>query len=255
MSKLTIPKKQFAATLQRQLTEGKKLLQNLSQTAPELTVNQQERDFKLWDSYNTELLRQSFTILNNQYVRQYTNADAWAHILVAAEVVPKNVYQFNVLKRRLSPKIDFLEELLIKLDFIASDDKPVAPSLAHLHPAVQQAAGSRVASEHYSDAVFATCTALDKAVQQKVQRPDLNGKQLMDIAFTPKNPILRLSGHDNEQTGFMLLFQGTMQAIRNHYAHNDPTTDPARALEWLTFLSALFHKLDEALPVEPLLVT
>ncbi|MDO7850393.1 TIGR02391 family protein [Hymenobacter sp. CA1UV-4] len=119
-------------------------------------------------------------------------------------------------------------------------------SLSTLHPAVQQAAGSRFASAHYADAISATCTALDKAVAAKAQRLDLNGKQLMDVAFTPKNPLVRLSPNDNEQTGFMLLYQGVMQAIRNHYAHNLTEVPAARALEWLGFISALFYKLDES---------
>jgi uncharacterized protein (TIGR02391 family) len=121
-------------------------------------------------------------------------------------------------------------------------------SLTHLHPTIQSAASSLFATNHYPQAILAACTALDKAVQAKVQRPELNGKQLMDVAFTPKNPVLRLSQQDNEQTGFMLLYQGVMLAIRNHYAHNDTDIDPTRALEWLSFISALFYKLDEAQP-------
>jgi uncharacterized protein (TIGR02391 family) len=246
MSKLTTPKKKFAETLQRQLAEGKRILAELAQPILPLLVTQHERAFKFWDSYNRELLRQSFSIPNNQYVKQYSSADAWAHLSARIEGVSDIDYRRAFLNKSLSPKVDYLEEMLVKIDFIAPDAQIVAPSLDHLHPAVQQAAGSRVASNHFSDAVFATCTALDKAVQQKAQRPDLNGKPLMDVAFTPKNPVLRLSKQDNEQTGYMLLYQGVMQAIRNHYAHNDPTTDPARALEWLNFLSALFYKLDEA---------
>lgn len=119
-------------------------------------------------------------------------------------------------------------------------------ALATLHFSVQQSASSRFDTAHYSDAILAACTALDKAIQARIQRPDLNGKQLMDVAFTPRNPVLRLSQQDNEQTGFMLLYQGVILALRNHYAHNDTATDPARALEWLGLISALFYKLDEA---------
>jgi uncharacterized protein (TIGR02391 family) len=119
-------------------------------------------------------------------------------------------------------------------------------SLAYLHPTVQQAAGSRFMTSHHSDAILAACIALDKAVQAKAQRPNLNGKQLMDVAFTPNSPLVCLSQDRNEQMGFMLLYQGVIQAIRNHYAHNDSAVEPARAMEWLGFISALFYKLDEA---------
>jgi hypothetical protein len=43
-------------------------------------------------------------------------------------------------------------------------------------------------------------------------------------------------------------YQGSVQAIHNHYAHNLTEIPAPRALEWLAFLSALFYKLDEALP-------
>jgi uncharacterized protein (TIGR02391 family) len=157
--------------------------------------------------------------------------------------------EYEISEDSLLRSTDKLGRKLNKLtdNLIAKHNTEQAlPSLAHLHPTIQNAAGSRFATAHYSDAILAACTALDKAVQAKVQRPDLNGKQLMDVSFTPKNPVLRLSQQDNEQTGFMLLYQGVMLAIRNHYAHNLTEIDPARALEWLGFISALFYKLDEA---------
>jgi hypothetical protein len=57
--------------------------------------------------------------------------------------------------------------------------------------------------------------------------------------------------------GFMNLYQGTVQAIRNHYGHNlTEIADPIRALEWLGFISALFRVLDESiLTVSPLAPT
>jgi uncharacterized protein (TIGR02391 family) len=127
---------------------------------------------------------------------------------------------------------------------------PAIPiSLATLHPTLQQAAGSRFASGHYSDAIQKACTALEKVVQAKVGQPaTITGTSLMTTAFSKNNPLIQLAADPNEQLGFMNLYQGTVQALRNHYAHNlTELTDPARALEWLGFISALFYKLDDAL--------
>ena len=86
----------------------------------------------------------------------------------------------------IEPSKDFL--LILNGSFYREAYTPVtipitaSPfALTHRHLTVQQAAGSRFASAHYSDAILAACTALDKAVQAKTQRPDLNGKQLMDV--------------------------------------------------------------------------
>jgi uncharacterized protein (TIGR02391 family) len=130
----------------------------------------------------------------------------------------------------------------------ATPQLPLAASpLTHLHSAVQQAVGSRFADGYYSDALHKACTALEKAVQDKASQPaEPTGATLMSKVFSKDKPILTVSSNQGEQEGYMFLYRGLAQAIRNHYAHNDTATDPARALEWLGFISALFYKLEEA---------
>jgi uncharacterized protein (TIGR02391 family) len=133
---------------------------------------------------------------------------------------------------------------------IAPSLKDEESALIHLHPTVQSSATSLFASAHYPQAILAACTALDKAVQAKAQLPASTvGTALMTKAFSANQPIIRLAQDANEQMGFMNLYQGSVQAIRNHYAHNLTEIPVARALEWLSFLSALFYKLDEAQPI------
>ncbi|MDO7884294.1 TIGR02391 family protein [Hymenobacter cheonanensis] len=123
--------------------------------------------------------------------------------------------------------------------------------LSHLHPTVQQAASSRFTSAHYSDAIQKACTALEKAVQVKASlSTTTTGVSVMTTAFSKNSPLIHMADDPNEQFGFMALYQGAIMALRNHFAHNlTELTDPARALEWLAFLSALFYKLDEAQPI------
>ncbi|MGI4874252.1 MAG: TIGR02391 family protein [Janthinobacterium lividum] len=124
-------------------------------------------------------------------------------------------------------------------------------SLIHLHPTVQAAASSRFDSAHYSDAIQKACTALEKAVQVKSGLPATTvGASVMTTALSKNNPLLHMADDPNEQFGFMALYQGAVLALRNHFAHSlTELTDPARALEWLSFISALFYKLDEAQPM------
>lgn len=125
----------------------------------------------------------------------------------------------------------------------------LSSNLAALHPTIQQVAGSLLASAHYPQAILAACTALDKMVQYKAKLPATTvGTALMTTAFSAKNPLIQISQDMNEQMGFMNLYQGSVQAIRNHYAHNLTEIPAPRALEWLSFISALFYKLDETLP-------
>ncbi len=48
----------------------------------------------------------------------------------------------------------------------------------------------------------------------------MTGVQLMEKAFGAKNPIVRLSGNDNEQRGAMELYRGVTAFVRNHVGHH-----------------------------------
>lgn len=127
------------------------------------------------------------------------------------------------------------------------DELIASPSLTHLHPTVQNAAGSLFATNHYPQAIHSACTALEKAIQVKAgQSASITGTTLLGKAFPKDKPLISLSDDQGEREGYSFLYRGLLQAIRNHYAHNFTEIPAARALEWLGFISALFYKLDEA---------
>jgi uncharacterized protein (TIGR02391 family) len=254
---LQIPREEFQSKLSTRILAGKRIINDFMHSLT-TSFEETERAFRQWDNYNKDWLSSCFVGSPNRITEDYNSTpnSTFDRMLAISnhEDTRSLAFKRSLFIGDIQPKIDYFEDLLARIEFIpytgpAGPPPPLdSPSpIAHLHPAVQQATKSRFASGHHSDAISAACTALDKAVQANAQRPDLNGKQLMDVAFTPKNPVLRLSPNDNEQTGFMLLYQGVMQAIRNHYAHNLTEIPAARALEWLGFISALFYKLDEGM--------
>jgi uncharacterized protein (TIGR02391 family) len=122
-------------------------------------------------------------------------------------------------------------------------------ALTHLHLTVQKVAGSLFTSNHYPQAIQSACTALERAIQQKGgQSASITGTVLISKVLPKENPLISLSADQGEREGYSFLYRGLLQAIRNHYAHNLTEIPAARALEWLSFISALFYKLDEALP-------
>lgn len=124
-------------------------------------------------------------------------------------------------------------------------------SLTHLHPTIQEAAGSLYATGHYRQALLDAYIAVDRAVQQKSQLAG-SGTRLMETAFSPGNPVLKIGDSADEQQGFLSLFRGAMLAIRNPKAHSlGGTHDAQRALEWLSFASVLLRNLDEAILLQP----
>jgi uncharacterized protein (TIGR02391 family) len=121
-----------------------------------------------------------------------------------------------------------------------------------LHPGVRGVAQSRFETGHYADSVEASMKALAEAVRSLVlQRggPELDGVQLMQLAFSAKNPLIILadlntqSGRDM-QRGYMELFAGAMAAIRNPKAHGNVTISAERAIHLLFVTSTLWYTLD-----------
>lgn len=117
------------------------------------------------------------------------------------------------------------------------------------HPSISFASKRLFQDGYYSQAIFEACKLLNKRVQE-LSCLSLDGKSLMQSAFSPNSPKVKLnllenSSQKDEQEGFMHIFEGVMQGIRNPKGHEmENLTDPIRAVEYLSILSLLFRKLD-----------
>jgi uncharacterized protein (TIGR02391 family) len=115
-----------------------------------------------------------------------------------------------------------------------------------LHPRLLEVAGQLFVDGHYRQAILDAYIALVEAVKRKTGLT-VDNVPLMEQAFSPRNPRLQLSADSDEQQGYMRLFSGAVQAIRNPKAHRlIQQTDPGHTLEWLCLASALFRLLDQA---------
>ncbi|GAA4360330.1 TIGR02391 family protein [Microbacterium rhizosphaerae] len=119
-----------------------------------------------------------------------------------------------------------------------------------LHPLIWGAAWKRWESEHYSDAVQKSATALSGYVKDQTGRYELGDADLMSQAFSlaaPQagKPRLRWPGNDDDLTvksmrpGILNMAQGVFAAIRNPAAHSTDEIPKQEALEQLATLSIL----------------
>jgi uncharacterized protein (TIGR02391 family) len=119
-----------------------------------------------------------------------------------------------------------------------------------IHPSIADASAGLVEDGHYANAVEDACKALEALVQKRSGRSDLSGTALMQTAFSPSAPVLRVAdlstqtGRD-EQQGMMFMFTGAMLGLRNPRAHSLRSDDPERAIEYIAFISML-AKIAEA---------
>ncbi|MGB8218314.1 MAG: TIGR02391 family protein [Candidatus Methanoperedens sp.] len=126
------------------------------------------------------------------------------------------------------------------------------PNLRILHPKICEVSKSLYESGHYTQAILEAFKAVNNFVKERAENNDVDGKTLMSACFNTKNPILKLNSLNtttemDEQEGFMHLFMGGMQGIRNPLAHKIIVeSDPIKAFEYLSFASLLIRKAEGA---------
>jgi len=121
----------------------------------------------------------------------------------------------------------------------------------NLHPRIIDVARDLFIDGYSWDAVFAASKALVNYVKERSGQHDLDGAPLMRTVFSSKNPILAFNDltdqtdHD-EQEGMMHLFEGAVLAIRNPGGHSFPEGTEQRAIEYISLLSLLAYRVQEA---------
>jgi uncharacterized protein (TIGR02391 family) len=126
----------------------------------------------------------------------------------------------------------------------------------NLHPRVRDVARERLLDGYPWDAVFAAAKALVNYVKERSNRHDLDGAPLMTTVFSVKDPILAFNDlkdktDEDEQQGMMHLFVGAVLGIRNPGGHSFPEGSEQRAIEYISFLSLLAYRVQEAKMKKP----
>ncbi len=121
----------------------------------------------------------------------------------------------------------------------------------NLHPRIREVSRERFMDGYPWDAVFAAAKALINYVKERSGNYDLDGAPLVRTVFSPKNPVLAFNDladqtDQDEQEGMMHLFEGAVQAIRNPGGHSFPEGPEQRAIEYISFLSLLAYRLQDA---------
>lgn len=127
----------------------------------------------------------------------------------------------------------------------------------NLHPAIRKSSRKKFIDGHFDDSIFAAFKKVNNTVK-KVSEKSIDGKSLMLNVFSPKNPVIELANLSTEtgrniQEGFMHLYAGGIQGIRNPRGHEDEDndevleaiTDPKEAIKYLAFASILVSFLDD----------
>lgn len=120
-----------------------------------------------------------------------------------------------------------------------------------MHSKIIRVAKQRFEKGFYADAVEAAFKEINLQVKTKCKDRHQNkdGKGLMTIAFSANNPVLKFEPSSSYsdfdiQEGYMHMFAGAMQGIRNPKAHENDVINRNDAIRKLAFASMLMYKLD-----------
>jgi len=121
----------------------------------------------------------------------------------------------------------------------------------NLHPRIAEVANDLYLDGYHWEAVFAASKALINYVKERSGLHDLDGASLMRSAFSRNKPVLAFSDltdqtDEDEQEGMMHLFEGVVLAVRNPGGHSFPEGSEQRALEYISLLSLLAYRVQEA---------
>lgn len=122
-----------------------------------------------------------------------------------------------------------------------------------VHPRIKSLARPRFEAGFFGDAVEASFKEVNdtvKRIYRESEQREADGAGLMNAAFSPGNPIIRLAALETEtdrniQQGYMQIFAGAMTGIRNPKAHGNLNPDARKALHLICLASLLMCKVDE----------
>lgn len=155
----------------------------------------------------------------------------------------------RMLIRELSRIIGHYEA--IGKESILLEDTNILFDALKLHPRIDRVSRATFEDGHYAEAIRNAFKEVIVTAREVSGLRDLDGKKLMDQAFSVTNPKIKLTNlvtqsEKDEQQSFLLMFGGAALGIRNPKAQDTvQQNDPYQALEYLSIASLLLKKIDE----------
>ncbi len=213
----------------------------------EIKVNDYWADLEPQGSYDTFLTGLINSLL--AFCQTLGWSELVAHLRDMTPLRGNAVASLETLQRFVVPEA---RRLLAASDI----EKPQSPNQwfwEFVHPRICALARPRFEAGFFGDAVESSFKELNDAVKRIVRDTDgreLDGASLMNTAFSPNNPVVRLTPlatatDRDEQQGYMQIMAGSMTGIRNPKAHGNLNPDSTKALHLICLASLLMHRVDE----------
>ena len=115
-TELITSKKEFESKLQSRIQDGEELLSREIKTQSDYT--QLKKDFSDWNDYNSEFLKQSFSVEYNEYKKRYDDSGSFIGLMRSGQRTP--AVEFKEFRERIESKVDNLKKLNSKTELLKS---------------------------------------------------------------------------------------------------------------------------------------
>lgn len=124
---LIVDRASFIEKLQERLVIAKTFLERQITQVHEL--EEMEKEYFKWDSYNSEYLKQSFNNEDSSYKTSYGRVNDWLGGFGTSKYDNSSQGKYQKLRDRIANKIEMLERLIEKAELLKSDigEAPIKP--------------------------------------------------------------------------------------------------------------------------------
>lgn len=180
------------------------------------------------------------------YSNHFENSSEW-NIISQNLVYKSSQYMTRAEADTILTQLDSL-----KRKILVRDNDGFWP---YVHPRICCVSKDKFTGCFYADAVESAFKEVNFRVKQlyrKHRGEERDGQDLMRKTFSPTNPLLTFESLESEsgrnvQEGYMQIFAGAIQGIRNPKAHENMIISREEAIKRLIFASLLMDKIDESL--------
>lgn len=184
----------------------------------------------IFSGWTTNIEAEDASVTPAEAVLKYSSLEELLGVIKGwGEKSPTDIYEFNFDKTPAIEEFSFL-----------------------LHPGIVKTSLRLYQEGHLREAVLNSMTAVFDCIRQKTGLVDDDGDRLIGKVFSLENPYLVLSeilteSGKSDQKGFMQIFKGAYQGIRNPKAHTlEHDLTNLKAAQYLVFASLMMRRIDEA---------
>lgn len=206
-----------------------------------------------YDHPQYKIFHKSITLFIYEY--GFQNTKEWQNI-ESNLLIKSTQYLTRSEANDILVNLEGLKRKILESKYIEKRDEMF---FSTMHPSIVNICKKKFLDGHYADSVESAFKEIEtrlKKLYKKYKNKELVGKDLMFAVFNAENKsnqrLLVFETLDNEsgrnvQEGYMHMFAGAMQAIRNPKAHENMCITKEQAMDRLIFASMLMKKIDDAI--------